>query len=66
MPYARFNDVNLYYELHGQGEPFLRSSSEARELVVSQRRKKLLVMASSQSWPMAGPTPRGRSCSGRM
>ena len=23
MPYARVNDINLYYEVHGQGEPFL-------------------------------------------
>src|ERR687888_476955 len=23
MPYAKVNDVNLYYEVHGEGEPFL-------------------------------------------
>ena len=23
MPYAKVNDVNLYYEIHGEGEPLI-------------------------------------------
>ena len=23
MPYAKVNDINLYYEIHGEGEPYV-------------------------------------------
>jgi len=50
MPYAKVNDINMYYEIHGEGEPIVLNSGaggrvESQEIIVNALSSEYRVIA---------------------